>query len=265
MSMATDYRITEQLRKAIRNSGLSGYRICKLTGIDKSALSRFTSGERGLSMENMDAIATLLKVKLAAYTDKLASKALLAEHEKAVARGEQGLTDPFKDQRNRPITEHLADWLVELRQNGRSEVYAKQCDGRISRLIRECGWELLEDIDSDSLMTWRETATSDIAHNRKDKSELQPTSMGPRTQNHYLVALISFCRWCVKRKRMPSNLMIDVDKVDQSSDARRARRALTREEVKALLAAVPQQYKLVYRVLLSTGLRRAEAAQFEMG
>ena len=45
--------LSNQLRTIIDGSGLSQYRIAKECGIDKSALSRFMSGERGLSTENL--------------------------------------------------------------------------------------------------------------------------------------------------------------------------------------------------------------------
>ena len=57
-------KLTDQLREAIRESGMSGYAICKELGIQRSALSRFLNGERGLSMENLDAIGELLKLRI---------------------------------------------------------------------------------------------------------------------------------------------------------------------------------------------------------
>jgi integrase len=200
-----------------------------------------------------------------AYTDKAASQAMLVRLNKALAQGEEGLTDPFADHRNRSISEHLADWIAEIRQTGCTQYYSEQCDGRISRLIRECGWKFLADITTDSFIAWRQTAKSEIAHNRKDKSKAQPVAMGSRTQNHYLVTLISFCRWCVRRGRLATNPLTDAAKVDQAGDVRRGRRALAEDEVTALLAAVPTEYKLLYRFFLATGLRRAEAAQLQWG
>jgi len=64
--MAQEHRITAQLRKLIKESGMTQYRIGKMTGIDKATLSRFMSGDRGMHLDNIDAIAELLKVKLTA-------------------------------------------------------------------------------------------------------------------------------------------------------------------------------------------------------
>ena len=65
--------------------------------------------------------------RLDASTDKQVAKARLGELQTLHLRGEK-YSDPFKDHRGRPIAQHLADWLMELRQSGRSEIYAAQCD-----------------------------------------------------------------------------------------------------------------------------------------
>ena len=39
------------LRDEIKNSGLSCYQICKETGIDKAAMSRFVNGQQGLTLD----------------------------------------------------------------------------------------------------------------------------------------------------------------------------------------------------------------------
>lgn len=49
-------KMSNRLRAEIEGSKLSRYRIAKDTGIEESALSRFMSGERGLSMEALDAL-----------------------------------------------------------------------------------------------------------------------------------------------------------------------------------------------------------------
>src|SRR5450432_3685878 len=51
-----------------------------------------------------------------AYTDKQASEQLASKLERAKAQGSEGLDDPYKAHRNRPIGDHLADWIAELRQ-----------------------------------------------------------------------------------------------------------------------------------------------------
>ncbi|MCE5268282.1 MAG: helix-turn-helix domain-containing protein [Planctomycetaceae bacterium] len=58
--------LTDQLRHAILNSGQSQYAICKATGIDKTALSRFVNGERGVSMEVLNTLGEYLGLRIVA-------------------------------------------------------------------------------------------------------------------------------------------------------------------------------------------------------
>ena len=49
-------KLTDQLRQAIDDCGLTRYEIAKRTGIDESALAKFYNGHRGLSMEALNAL-----------------------------------------------------------------------------------------------------------------------------------------------------------------------------------------------------------------
>jgi predicted transcriptional regulator len=54
--------LTQQLRKAVLEAGVSRYRIAKETGVSESALAQFVNGHRGLSMDAMDAIGGFLRL-----------------------------------------------------------------------------------------------------------------------------------------------------------------------------------------------------------
>lgn len=58
--------LSEQLRHRIEHSGMSRYRICKKIGLAESAMSRFMSGERGLSMDVLDRLFPLLNLRVVA-------------------------------------------------------------------------------------------------------------------------------------------------------------------------------------------------------
>jgi transcriptional regulator with XRE-family HTH domain len=62
--MSKRIRLSDAVRKAVDASGLSRYRICKELNIAESTMSRFMSGEGGLSMEYLDALADLLDLKI---------------------------------------------------------------------------------------------------------------------------------------------------------------------------------------------------------
>ena len=57
-------KLTDQLRQAVANSGKTLGELTRDTGIDKSALSRFVNGERGLSMETLDTIGDYLGLEI---------------------------------------------------------------------------------------------------------------------------------------------------------------------------------------------------------
>jgi transcriptional regulator with XRE-family HTH domain len=56
--------LTDQIREAVKNSGLSQQQICEQAGIDKGSLSRFVTGERGLSFSHLDKLAEVLGLRI---------------------------------------------------------------------------------------------------------------------------------------------------------------------------------------------------------
>lgn len=197
------------------------------------------------------------------YTDRQATEQLAAKLERSKAQGAEGLTDPFKAHRRRPLAEHVANWIAELRQLGRDDVYVGLCESRMARLIADCRWENLTSISAESFIQWRETATATVGKAAKKGSNVKP--MGARTQNHYLETLRAFCRWAMRRKRMATHPLADVSPVETAGHLRRQRRALTENEIAALLAAVLPRHQLAYRLILATGLRRDEVRQLCWG
>jgi integrase len=194
--------------------------------------------------------------RLVAYTDKGASKQLMADLERALARGERGLIDPYKEHKGRPLSEHVTDYVADLTALGRDAKYVDNCRCRLNGLIAACDWKTLAQMSAESFSKWRE---------RIPKLDDGRPVIGPRTQNQYLEAVRSFCNWCVKRKRCPANPMAELEKVDETIDVRRARRALTIEQVTALLDEVSPTHRLIYRFFLTTGLRRQEAMDLAWG
>ncbi len=58
-------KLSDEIRRAVDASGLSRYRISKTLGIAESTMSRFMSGQGGLSMEYLDVMADLLDLHVA--------------------------------------------------------------------------------------------------------------------------------------------------------------------------------------------------------
>ena len=58
------FKLTDQIRKSMDDSGLTRYRISQATGIDESALSKFYRGTRGLSLESLDRLCDYLGLQV---------------------------------------------------------------------------------------------------------------------------------------------------------------------------------------------------------
>ena len=198
------------------------------------------------------------------YKDRQATEQLAAKLERSKAQGEQGLLDPYLPHRVRPLSEHIADWTAELRELGRDDMYVAPCKARVERLMKECGWAKLGDINADAFCKWRQTAVI-IQTDGARRAVRTKRLLSPAAKNHYLATLGTFCRWCVKRKRIAANPVADVEKVDETADVRRERRALSAEELERLLDVVPAKYRLAYQMLIGTGLRRTELRAVRWG
>ncbi len=55
---------SDQIRQLVKTSGSSRYAICKATGIDQGAMSRFVAGHRGLSLDSLDKLANYLGMEI---------------------------------------------------------------------------------------------------------------------------------------------------------------------------------------------------------
>jgi integrase len=194
-----------------------------------------------------------------AYVDKGASKQLAAKLEVAQAQGEQGLVDVYKAHKARGLKEHVDDWVAHLRTAGRDPKYVANAEHRLSILIEACGWNALPAIEPNGFLRWREQAKK----TPRNGTEKGRETVSATTLNQYLDTCRAFLNWCAKTKRCPSNPLACIDKVEGAKV--RVRRALSDEQVSALLAAAPESRRLVYRFGLATGLRRSEIEDLQWG
>ena len=56
--------VSDQIRQAIDDSGLTRYRIAQETGISETALALFYNGQRGLSMKALNALGEYLQLTI---------------------------------------------------------------------------------------------------------------------------------------------------------------------------------------------------------
>jgi len=67
---------SDQIRRAIRDCGLSRYRLAQEAGVEQASLSRFMAGS-GVTTTTLDALAKVLRLQI---TMKGPTKALLKKH-----------------------------------------------------------------------------------------------------------------------------------------------------------------------------------------
>ena len=57
-------KLSEQVRRAVNDCGMSRYAICKAIKMHESVMSRFMSGKGGLQQDSLDALVELLDLEL---------------------------------------------------------------------------------------------------------------------------------------------------------------------------------------------------------
>jgi len=58
------FSVTQALKEAIRQSGLSDRRLGMLTGIHRQSIGRFMAGQTGLRLDQIDTLAKFFKLEL---------------------------------------------------------------------------------------------------------------------------------------------------------------------------------------------------------
>jgi len=87
-------------------------------------------------------------------------------------------------------------------------------------------------------------------------AELQEAGRSTKTLQTYLEALKSLTGWCLKRGILRDDPLTGMTKFNTTPDIER--RALSLDEVQALLEAAPEYRRIVYQVALCSGLRATE-------
>jgi integrase len=189
-------------------------------------------------------------------SDKRATEHLAREAEADASRQKAGIVDPFARHRNRPIAEHLADFLAFLSSEGATQKHVGQTGSRIRAILDGIGAKRLADLEAAPVSDWL--------------SRQRQGGMTPQTSNHYRTHIKAFSRWLVRHERMARNPMERVGAVNVKADLRHDRGALTAAEFDALIRATMASGALrkltgadramLYTIAAYTGLRASELA-----
>ncbi|MBL6705873.1 MAG: tyrosine-type recombinase/integrase [Planctomycetaceae bacterium] len=178
-----------------------------------------------------------------------------------------------------PLAQHITDYMTHLKGRSGSQKHRSNVHACLERLAAECGFRKLSDLKVGRLEQWLLDAEQD--------------GLGPRTRNRYRSAIVAFCGWCVSSERLLNNPLKSLPVANEKTDRRRLRRALNEAEIGKLFDAAERrplleamtirrgrdagkplanvkphvrerlirlgrERRLIYLVLLSTGLRKAE-------
>lgn len=190
--------------------------------------------------------------------DKSAAQLLLSEHVRKCELRQAGLVDPFEKHQKTPLTKHIDEYETHLKAKGNTEKHASQTAKRIRKLTSGCGFMWLRDIDASRVEDWL------------DQRQRTHARFSAQTRNFYLDASKYFGNWLVKRKRMASNPLDVLERVNVDVDRRHDRRPLTDEEFGRLILATQNgrdiqctsgpDRAMLYVLAAWTGYRRGELA-----
>ena len=113
--------------------------------------------------------------------------------------------------------------------------------GALRKLCAACGWNHLGEVKPEAFCEWRKDC-----------------GLRAKTVNDYMSVWSRFFRWLKRQRLAVENPFEFIEPVDGRASEREYRRALTAEEAARLLATAPHPRRVVYHMILDTGLRRQE-------
>src|SRR5436190_21662185 len=99
---------------------------------------------------------------------------MLAEIVKEREQENAGIVAPkaIREGAKKTTEVHLGDFLTRLARLGRDQKYCQNLRARLARLIKECDWHHIAEINAEAFEVWR----------------MQQTHKAPKTLNEYLDA-----------------------------------------------------------------------------
>lgn len=246
-------RVTVKDKPAIRFSGEDGKPVVAFLTKDEQRCRIPSTKWYG---QYTDAGGLTKRVPLS--EDKTVAQQMLNKLVRQVELEKVGIRDRFAEHRQRPLSEHMADWEGSLRANGRAEEYIKLKMTRVQTIVAGCEFKSMQDLSADRV----ELFLSDL---RVKKGRCIQTS------NDWLQAIRQFIHWLVANERLDRDPFVKLRKGNPERDRRHVRRVLDADELQTLIASTRQsgiarrglsgeERAMLYAVAASTGYRAAELA-----
>lgn len=190
----------------------------------------------------------------------------------------QGIIEPAAE--GKPLSTPVEDYIAMLAAVGRDSVYISNTRAALQALP---GVKMLGGVTASVLR-------AHLAERRKERPKLDAEGtpakdaagkaimrrgISARRHNAILAAWGSFFRWAVRERRAYENPVTHIARLNERTDKRHPRRALTPDEARRLLAAAVAggeragmagaERSLFYRTMLETGLRLNETKTLTRG
>jgi len=167
-----------------------------------------------------------------------------------------------------PLEKHLETFETAMRGKGGTPEHVERTLTFIRDFLALCRFKNLADLDAARVAACVTDLKRDGPPPKEGGKKRRPLSA--RAVNARLTALKSFTRWLFRTERMRTDPMMQVAKLNVSSDRRLIRRALLDEEVTSLIQAAEKgpvvrdmtgaERAMLYRLAVETGLRAGELA-----
>ncbi len=190
-------------------------------------------------------------------SDKKTAAAFAAKLEHDAMLRRRGLIDPvmeqMADEGKRPVPSHIEEFIRTLEAENRDALHVQSTRNYITAMLE--GVQSINRIEPARILD--------------GLKKLTDAGRSARTRNAYLVAVKSFTRWLAgPGKRLASDPLAGMKRMNEASDRRRRRRDLSTEEQGWLLrgAEAGPSYRgisgldraMLYRLDLGSGLRLSE-------
>jgi integrase len=196
------------------------------------------------------------------FTDKSKTEQLAAKLEHEAHLRKMGMIDPEQEElakrKRSDIEDQLNEFEKSLARRRNTAKHVSLTMGRVRRVVEGCEFKTLGDISADAVECF-------LAELREEKN------FGHRTHNHYVQAFEQFCSWLVSKRRLATNPVVGLPRLNCETDVRRQRRALSPDEFGKLVQSARTSTEMIqcfdgetrariYILSYMTGLRRSELA-----
>ena len=172
-----------------------------------------------------------LKIVSTGCKDADAARSILNEHLKQVELLRAGVITAKDleraDANAVPIERHIADYAEWLTRTDKTPEHAATTRNYLTKLATSNAWRKLSDMTRGDLECSMRAA--------------QDEGRSARTANAIRESAVAFGNWAIRQGLLPSNPFAGVSKANQAADPRRQRRALSHDELIALLDATERR------------------------